>query len=45
MFEKENYKNDWDGDGVSDGTYYFILEIQKYDDTVELHKGTITILK
>lgn len=45
VFEKENYKNDWDGDGVSDGTYYFILEIQKYDDTVELHKGTITILK
>lgn len=45
IYEKENYKNEWNGDGVSDGTYYFILEIKKHDDSIELHKGTITILR
>lgn len=45
IYEKENYKNEWDGDGVSDGTYYFILEIKNYDDSIEVHKGTITILR
>ncbi len=25
IYEIDNYQNDWDGDGHSDGTYYFIL--------------------
>ncbi len=45
IFEKENYKNDWDGDSVSDGTYFFILEVKLMDDSIETHKGTISILK
>ncbi|PJC62155.1 MAG: hypothetical protein CO022_06035 [Flavobacteriales bacterium CG_4_9_14_0_2_um_filter_32_27] len=45
VFEKENYKNNWDGNGVSDGTYFFILEVKLMDDSIETHKGTISILK
>src|ERR1044071_7859641 len=26
IYESADYKNDWDGGGHSDGTYYFILE-------------------
>ncbi len=28
VYEKENYMNDWDGDGLEAGTYYYILEVK-----------------
>jgi gliding motility-associated-like protein len=45
IFEKENYQNDWNGGGATEGTYFFILEITKDKDDIELHKGAINILK
>lgn len=27
IFEQENYKNDWNGGGYNDGTYFFILNV------------------
>ncbi|MBS1637951.1 MAG: gliding motility-associated C-terminal domain-containing protein [Bacteroidetes bacterium] len=27
IFEQDNYKNDWNGGGYSDGTYFFILTV------------------
>lgn len=27
IYEQENYKNDWNGSGLSDGTYFFILNV------------------
>jgi gliding motility-associated-like protein len=44
MFETINYKNNWDGDDLSEGTYFYILEVQK-DGETELHKGTINLLR
>ena len=43
IFEKTGYQNDWNGANNSDGTYFFILELNDKDNTV--HKGTITILR
>lgn len=43
VYEKTGYQNDWNGDGHSDGTYFFILELNDFANTI--HKGTITILK
>src|SRR5690606_7652348 len=43
VYEKTGYQNDWNGDDVSDGTYFFVLELNDKDNTV--HKGTITILR
>lgn len=45
VYSQTNYKNNWDGDGVSDGTYYFILEVKLPSGETNLFKGTITILK
>lgn len=45
VFSQTNYNNDWDGDDVSDGTYYFILEVKMPAGGVDTFKGTITILK
>lgn len=41
VFEKADYHNDWNGSGVCDGTYYYIL--QKSDGTSMT--GFITIIK
>ena len=42
IFETENYKNDWSGDGHSEGTYFYVLEVDDLDDPI---KGTFTIFK
>jgi len=43
IFEADNYKNDWDGGNASQGTYFYILELNNSDNTI--HKGTFTLLK
>lgn len=42
VYEQENYENDWDGGGKSEGTYFYILTV---DDVEEKIKGTLTILQ
>jgi len=43
VFEAENYKNDWDGKNLSDGTYYYIY---KYGiDLKNEYRGTLTIVR
>lgn len=44
VYDKEYYKNDWDGQGVSDGVYFYTLEYHTYfrKDKAE---GTITVLR
>ncbi len=43
IYESDDYKNDWDGGGHSEGTYFFILKpnAESMDDIT----GTVTILK
>ncbi len=49
IYESSDYQNDWDGEGHSDGVYYFILNVNynsgNNDDELmsEVH-GTVTIL-
>ncbi len=43
IYEADNYKNDWDAKGVSDGVYFFILECKGYYED-KTYKGSITIL-
>lgn len=43
LFETDNYQNNWNGDGHSDGTYFFILELNNPDNTI--HKGAFTIFE
>jgi len=40
IYKKENYTNDWDGDGYPDGVYYYILKV---GETVI--KNSLTILR
>lgn len=43
VYSNDNYKNDWNGDGLSDGTYFYVLEVN--DSKSTLLKGTFTLLK
>lgn len=41
VLENSDYKNDWDGDGHSEGTYYYIL----YVSDGSTYHGTVTLIK
>lgn len=43
VFEAENYQNNWDGENLSDGTYFFIF-IYGVDMENE-YNGTVTIIR
>lgn len=44
VFRADNYDNSWDGDGLPDGVYYYVLEChgEKSDD---VFKGSVTIIR
>ncbi len=42
LFEQENYKNDWNGGGHTDGTYFFILTVP--NATPSTYKGHFQII-
>lgn len=41
VYRSDNYQNDWDGEGHSDGVYYYVV-VEPNGDTAS---GTITILR
>jgi hypothetical protein len=42
VFETDNYQNDWDGGGLVDGVYFYILQcVGQYENKV--YKGTVNI--
>ncbi|MCB9361177.1 MAG: choice-of-anchor L domain-containing protein [Flavobacteriales bacterium] len=43
VYNSDNYKNDWDGGDLNDGTYYYVLEVNDSKSTIV--KGTFTLLK
>ena len=44
VHSETNYKNDWDGGVLSDGTYFYILEVD-FNTGKETYKGSINILR
>lgn len=44
VYEMNNYKNDWDGEGHSDGVYYYVLKYKTYFKEDEI-QGTVTIIR
>jgi hypothetical protein len=44
VYDNDNYKNDWDGGNLPDGTYYYRLNTYGYfrDET---YRGAVTILR
>jgi gliding motility-associated-like protein len=45
IYEKKNYINDWAGDGLLDGTYYYVLTAKNPSGETETYKGYVTLLR
>ncbi len=44
VFETSNYQNDWDGEGLSDGTYFYSVTILN-KDVEEVKQGHVTLFR
>jgi gliding motility-associated-like protein len=45
VYEKKDYKNEWTGEGLLDGTYYYVLTAKNPSGDVETYKGYVTLLR
>lgn len=43
VYESDNYNNDWAGDGLKDGVYFYVLQCEGFKSN-EVYKGSITIM-
>ncbi|MBE9600155.1 gliding motility-associated C-terminal domain-containing protein [Pedobacter sp. MC2016-24] len=45
VYEKKGYKNDWNADGLNEGTYYYLLKIKTAADKWGVYKGYVTVIR
>ncbi len=45
VYNKKGYKNEWTGEGLSEGTYYYLLKVKTMANKWEVYKGYITLLR
>ncbi|MBS7562790.1 gliding motility-associated C-terminal domain-containing protein [Mucilaginibacter sp. Bleaf8] len=45
IYEKKNYRNEWTGEGLSEGTYFYILKVKTANGNWEVYKGYVTLLR
>jgi hypothetical protein len=43
VYETDDYKNNWDGGGLPDGTYYYVLKCSGFKDKKVVYKGSVSI--
>jgi len=43
VYESTNYQNDWDGGGLKDGTYFYVLKCEGFKSN-EVYKGSLSIV-
>ena len=44
VYQSKDYRNDWTGAGLSEGTYYYVLEV-KQPDGIKKFKGWVTLVR
>jgi gliding motility-associated-like protein/uncharacterized repeat protein (TIGR01451 family) len=45
VYQKTNYKNDWDGHGMVEGTYFYVLRAKNKAGAWDTYKGYLTLLR
>ncbi|HEY0895692.1 MAG TPA: gliding motility-associated C-terminal domain-containing protein [Sphingobacteriaceae bacterium] len=45
VYQKNNYQNDWDGNSLLDGTYFYILEVKTVTGSTKALKGYVTLAR
>ncbi|WP_187262223.1 Ig-like domain-containing protein [Pontibacter beigongshangensis] len=45
VYRSSNYKNDWTGDNLSEGTYYYIAKVKQCNGSDQVYKGFVMIMR
>lgn len=45
IYRSNSYKNDWNGIGLSEGTYYYAFELRLHNGRMQTFKGFITLIR
>jgi len=45
VYEKKSYENNWTGEGLNEGTYFYVLKIKDSSGKWEVFKGFITLIR
>jgi gliding motility-associated-like protein/uncharacterized repeat protein (TIGR01451 family) len=45
VYQKTNYKNDWDGQNMVEGTYFYVLRAKNKAGVWDTYKGYLTLLR
>ena len=45
VYMKKGYHNEWNGEGLNEGTYFYLLRVQGADGHWDVYKGYITLLR
>lgn len=45
VFEKKQYQDEWTGEGLHEGTYFYVLRIKSENEKWQVLKGYITLLR
>lgn len=45
VYEKKNYQNDWTGNGLVEGTYFYVLKVLTLAGDWNVYKGYVTLIR
>ncbi len=45
VYQKKNYQNDWAGEGLPEGTYYYFLKVKNNKNNWDNYKGYLTLVR
>jgi gliding motility-associated-like protein/uncharacterized repeat protein (TIGR01451 family) len=45
IYYSKAYKNDWKGEGLNEGTYYYVIKVKAPGGKWEVHNGYVTLLR
>jgi gliding motility-associated-like protein len=45
VYEKKNYENTWDGNGLDEGTYFYVLKVKDKKGDWKTYKGYVMLLR
>jgi len=45
IYQKKNYKNDWTGEGLNEGTYFYLLKVLTPTGRWDIYKGYVTLIR
>ena len=45
IHQSKGYKNDWKGEGLNEGTYYYVVKVKSQSGKWEVYNGYVTLLR